>query len=48
LSGLAEDVTATPLRIDGGHVEVPEQPALGIDIDEHRLRRRQHEFKRVA
>jgi L-alanine-DL-glutamate epimerase-like enolase superfamily enzyme len=46
--GLAEDVTATPLRIDGGHVEVPEQPALGIDIDEHRLRRRQHEFKRVA
>ena len=46
--GLAEDVTATPLRIDGGHVEVPERPALGIDIDEHRLRRRQHEFKRVA
>jgi muconate cycloisomerase len=47
-NGLAEDVTATPLRIDGGHVEVPEQPALGIDIDEHRLRRRQHEFKCVA
>ena len=47
-SGLAEDVTATPLRIDGGHVEVPEQPGLGIDVDEHRLRRRQHEFKRVA
>jgi len=46
--GLAEDVTATPLRVDGGHVEVPERPALGIDIDEHRLRRRQHEFKRVA
>jgi L-alanine-DL-glutamate epimerase-like enolase superfamily enzyme len=47
-SGLAEDVAATPLRIDGGHVEVPEQPGLGIDVDEHRLRRRQHEFKRVA
>jgi L-alanine-DL-glutamate epimerase-like enolase superfamily enzyme len=47
-SGLAEDVTATPLRIDGGHVEVPEQPGLGIDVDESRLRRRQHEFKRVA
>jgi L-alanine-DL-glutamate epimerase-like enolase superfamily enzyme len=46
--GLAEDVTATPLRIDGGHVEVPEQPGLGIDVDENRLRRRQHEFKRVA
>jgi L-alanine-DL-glutamate epimerase-like enolase superfamily enzyme len=47
-SGLAEDVTATPLLIDGGHVEVPEQSGLGIDVDEHRLRRRQHEFKRVA
>jgi L-alanine-DL-glutamate epimerase-like enolase superfamily enzyme len=45
--GLAEDVTATPLRIDGGHVEVPERPGLGIDVDEHRLRRRQQEFKRV-
>ncbi len=47
-SGLAEDATATPLRVDGGHVEVPERPGLGIDIDEHRLRRRQQEFKRVA
>jgi muconate cycloisomerase len=47
-SGLAEDVTATPLRIESGHVEVPEQPGLGIDVDEHRLRRRQHECKRVA
>jgi muconate cycloisomerase len=47
-SGLAEDVTAAPLRIDGGHVEVPERPGLGIDVDEHRLRRRQQEFKRVA
>jgi muconate cycloisomerase len=47
-SGLAEDVTGTPLRIESGHVEVPEQPGLGIDVDEHRLRRRQHECKRVA
>jgi hypothetical protein len=23
-------------------------PGLGIDVDENRLRRRQHEFKRVA
>ena len=46
--GLAEDITAAPLRIDGGHVEVPEHPGLGIDIDENRLRRHQHEFKRVA
>ena len=46
--GLAEDITAAPLRIDGGHVEVPEHPGLGIDVDENRLRRRRHEFKRVA
>jgi L-alanine-DL-glutamate epimerase-like enolase superfamily enzyme len=47
-SGLAEDVTAAPLAIKDGHVEVPERPGLGIEVDEHRLRRRQHEFKRVA
>ncbi len=47
-SGLAEDVTATPLAIERGHVEVPERPGLGIEVDEHRLRRRQQEFKRVA
>jgi muconate cycloisomerase len=47
-SGLAEDVTATPLVIKDGHAEVPERPGLGVDVDEHRLRRRQHEFKRIA
>ena len=47
-SGLAEDVTATPLAVTNGHVDVPERPGLGIDVDEHRLRRRQQEFKRVA
>jgi len=47
-SGIAEDVTATPLAINNGHVEVPEHPGLGVDVDEHRLRRRQQEFKRVA
>jgi L-alanine-DL-glutamate epimerase-like enolase superfamily enzyme len=46
--GLAEDVTAAPLAVKDGHVEVPEQPGLGIEVDEHRLRRRQQEFKRVA
>jgi L-alanine-DL-glutamate epimerase-like enolase superfamily enzyme len=46
--GLAEDVTAAPLAVKDGHVEVPERPGLGIDVDEHRLRRRQEEFKRVA
>jgi L-alanine-DL-glutamate epimerase-like enolase superfamily enzyme len=47
-AGLAEDVAVKPLRIDGGYVDVPEQPGLGIDIDERRMRRRQQEFKRVA
>jgi muconate cycloisomerase len=46
--GLAEDVTTAPLGIKDGHVEVPERPGLGVDVDEHRLRRRQREFKRVA
>jgi muconate cycloisomerase len=47
-SGLAEDVTATPLAIKDGHVEVPQRPGLGIEVDERRLRRRQQDFKRVA
>ena len=47
-SGLAEDVTTAPLAIKDGHVEVPERPGLGIDVDEERLRRRQQDFKRVA
>jgi L-alanine-DL-glutamate epimerase-like enolase superfamily enzyme len=46
--GLAEDVTAAPLAVKDGHVEVPERPGLGIEVDEHRLRRCQQEFKRVA
>jgi L-alanine-DL-glutamate epimerase-like enolase superfamily enzyme len=47
-SGLAEDVTAAPLVIKNGHVEVPQRPGLGIEVDERRLRRRQQNFKRVA
>jgi muconate cycloisomerase len=47
-AGLAEDVTAAPLAIKDGHVEVPERPGLGIEVDEQRLRRRQQEYKRVA
>ncbi len=43
-SGLAEDATVAPLPIDGGHVEAPDRPGLGIDVDEQRLRRRQQEF----
>ncbi len=46
--GLAEDITAAPLAVKDGHVDVPERPGLGIEIDEHRLRCRQQEFKRVA
>jgi len=37
--GLAEDVTARPIRIERGHVEVSDRPGLGIDVDEERVRR---------
>ncbi len=46
--GLAEDVVAEPLAVARGHVEVPDRPGLGIDVDEGRVRRREQEFKRVA
>jgi L-alanine-DL-glutamate epimerase-like enolase superfamily enzyme len=42
--GLAEDVVVAPLRIDNGHVELLDHPGLGIEVDEHRVRRRQREF----
>jgi L-alanine-DL-glutamate epimerase-like enolase superfamily enzyme len=45
-AGVAEDITPAPLRIEAGHVDVPERPGLGIDVDENRLRQR--EFRRVA
>jgi len=44
--GLAEDVAVEPLRIDNGHVEVPDRPGLGIEVDERRVRRCAQEFKR--
>jgi muconate cycloisomerase len=47
-SGLAEDVAVEPLHIENGHVEVPERPGLGIEVDERRVRRCQQDFKRVA
>ncbi len=46
--GLAEDVAAAPLCVRDGHVEMPEGPGLGIEVDEQRVRRWQHNFKRVA
>ncbi len=42
--GLAEDVASEPLRIEAGHVVVPDRPGLGIDVDERRVRIRQREF----
>jgi L-alanine-DL-glutamate epimerase-like enolase superfamily enzyme len=44
-SGLAEDVAVEPLRIAAGHVEVPDGPGLGIEVDERRVRRCQQEFR---
>ena len=38
-AGLTEDVTAQPLHIARGHVEVSDRPGLGIEVDEERLRR---------
>jgi L-alanine-DL-glutamate epimerase-like enolase superfamily enzyme len=46
--GLAEDVAVSPLRVDGGHVDLPDGPGLGIAVDEHRVRRCQQQFRRVA
>jgi L-alanine-DL-glutamate epimerase-like enolase superfamily enzyme len=46
--GLAEDVAVEPLAIADGHVEAPDGPGLGVEIDERRVRRRQHDYKRVA
>jgi L-alanine-DL-glutamate epimerase-like enolase superfamily enzyme len=46
--GLAEDVAAEPLAIARGHIEVPDRPGLGIEVDERRVRRCQQEFRRVA
>ncbi len=37
--GLADDVTARPVRIARGHVELSDRPGLGIDVDEERVRR---------
>jgi muconate cycloisomerase len=36
--GLADDVTAQPIRIVRGHAEVSDAPGLGVDVDEDRVR----------
>ncbi|HET9717404.1 MAG TPA: enolase C-terminal domain-like protein [Pseudolabrys sp.] len=38
-TGLAEDVTATPLPAANGHAEILEKPGLGIEVDEDRVDR---------
>ena len=40
-SGLAEDVTAQPIRTEHGHADSLERPGLGVDVDEDRVRRHQ-------
>jgi muconate cycloisomerase len=35
--GLSDDVTARPIRITRGHVEVSDRPGLGVDVDEGRV-----------
>ena len=47
-SGLAEDVTAAPLRVEAGHIVVPDRPGLGIEVDENRVRRTDASARRVA
>jgi L-alanine-DL-glutamate epimerase-like enolase superfamily enzyme len=37
--GLAEDVTARPILVERGHVEISDAPGLGVEVDEERLRR---------
>jgi muconate cycloisomerase len=46
--GLAEDVTAAPIRVENGHVAVLQGPGLGIEVDESRVRHSARDFKRVA
>ena len=46
IEGLAEDATARPIRIEGGHVEVSDRPGLGIDVDEDRIRRHRRDTAR--
>jgi L-alanine-DL-glutamate epimerase-like enolase superfamily enzyme len=37
--GLADDLTASPIPVANGNVEISDQPGLGIDVDEERVRR---------
>ena len=48
--GLAEDMTARPIRVERGHVEVSDAPGLGVEVDEDRVRRYRRDVaaRRVA
>jgi muconate cycloisomerase len=37
--GLADDVTAQPIRVEGGHVGIGDAPGLGIEVDEDKVQR---------
>jgi L-alanine-DL-glutamate epimerase-like enolase superfamily enzyme len=37
--GLAQDVTARPIPIERGHVQLSDAPGLGVEVDEDRVRR---------
>jgi len=43
-NGLAEEAAVEPLRVEGGSVEVPDRPGIGIEVDEQWVRRRQQDF----
>jgi len=45
MNGLAADLTAHPIRIERGHVELSDRPGLGIDVDEGRVRRYRYELR---
>ncbi len=38
-AALGEDVTQNPIRIEGGHADVPDRPGLGVEVDEDMVRR---------
>ena len=43
-------MTARPIRVERGHVEVSDAPGLGVEVDEDRVRRYRRDVaaRRVA
>jgi glucarate dehydratase len=37
--GLEDDIITPPHRIEWGYMEVPEEPGLGVNVDEAKLAR---------